>query len=346
MDTTAIQVPDRAEDWMSKPEVRDRIGHALARWMDNDEFLAQIIIAFQEPEVIDCTAMSKFKSAHICASIQLLPTLGQVAFIPRKTKVKQKHEQRRKDGSVYVSEIEVEELQCTVMPQWQGYKAIMERNPAIESIDAQLVMEGESYSWDSTNHAFTHDYDPFVNRDVKQDLSNIKGGYLRVSFTDRTRSPKFHFVTVEDIRKAKKCAGTGGIWTAWPRQMAWKTIYRDGYARRVVPVDPLVNRDMEKVLEAEDRALQNDPKRVGKQTAQTVPLQEITDQINKKAINRIEAQNASRDFANESEQEQPGPETVAAKSTRVKQQQKQPEMTPEEIEEAYRREREEAEEVQ
>lgn len=246
--STSLVDTTKATKWLTSPEASAKIGSALAGWMDNEHFVAQIIIAFQHPDIAACSEESKFKAAHVCASLQLLPSLNQVALIPRNCNIAEKGQPPEY------------ELQCHVMPQWQGYKALMERNPDILDVEYDIVFEGERYRMDVTG--FTHEYDPFGNRDVKKDLSNIKGGYLRVVYTDRNRPDKLHFVTLETICKAKACAQTKKVWDAWPGPMVIKTLYRDGYARRIVPIDTVVCSKLQRLTEVEDATLQNDPRRI------------------------------------------------------------------------------------
>jgi hypothetical protein len=89
------------------------------------------------------------------------------------------------------------------------------------------------------------------------------------------RPPKYHFVTVAQITKCQKCAQTQNVWTNWYEQMALKTIYRDAYSRRVVPIDPLAQARMEKVLAADDAILANDPRLIPEKR----PAQAIAEQV-------------------------------------------------------------------
>lgn len=258
-----LVISDRVRDWASDASVCRHISKALARWMDVEEFMAQIFIALNAPEIRHCTPMSKFEALHKCASLQLLPTTDQVAFIPYDNTVNGK-----------------KQLEVSVMPQWQGYKALMERHPDVREVEAEIVFVGEHYHFDSSDRSFEHVYDPFENRDVLEDLSNVKGGYLRITYTDG-RPAKFHFVTANTILKARSCAKTLKIWRPHPRPMTLKTVYRDGYARRVVPIDPLVNRKMNELLEVEDLLHQNDPTRATIDRAPKQSLASVTEQIEK-----------------------------------------------------------------
>lgn len=228
--------------WLERPEVVEGIGSALSGWMAAEEFLAQILIALERPDIKACTAKSRFEAAHTCASLALLPSVQHVALIPR----------RNKSGH----------MECHVMPQWQGYKALMERNPCVQEVTASLVFTSDDFAWQASSGELLHEFDPFdSDRVLKPDLSNLRGGYLRIDYRD-SRLPRYHFVPVAKILKVRSCAETTKVWDKWPEEQALKSVYRDAYARRVVPIDPLVNKRLEVLTQAEDKALGNNPNRV------------------------------------------------------------------------------------
>jgi len=145
------------------------------------------------------------------------------------------------------------------MPTWQGYKAVMERHPKIVEVSAALVHNTDSFSFGTSG--CQHEYDPFdPARDIKS-AKDIRGGYCTIIYANG-RPPKYHFTPVRHMEKARQCAKTQNVWTKWYEQMALKTCYRDCYARRAVPVDPLVGERMERLTKADDINLGNDPNRV------------------------------------------------------------------------------------
>lgn len=235
------QTPARLRDWLEAPTVRAGVNSALAGYMDVDSFIAQMLIAFQDDNLIDCTPQSKFEAVHQCAALQLLPSLKQVALIPRDIKNRGK---------------------CvSVMPQWQGYQALMLRHPNVLSIKAVLVHVNDSYTYDPVNESLQHSFDPFDSDRKFASVADIRGGYLVVKWKD-SQPPLYHFVTADTIRKARDCAQSKNIWDKWFFEQALKTIYRNAYARRVVPIDPLLQSRLQGLVEADDVALENDPSRV------------------------------------------------------------------------------------
>lgn len=251
--TTMVKNEDdnKLTTWLDGNGVRSRIGSALGGVMDEDSFIAQIVIAMQHPDIRTCTVSSQFEAVHLCASLGLLPSLQQVALIPRDMK---------SQGRL-----------CTVMPQWQGYHALMIRHPDVLDINARLVHVTDDYEFDPITESLSlHDYDPFDATRVFNKFEDVKGGYLVVTWRDKERPAKWHFVPVETMKKAKACAQTPNIWNKWFTEMCLKTVYRNAYARRIVPIDPLVQSKMEKVTEADDVALGNDPERIIDTTASPV----------------------------------------------------------------------------
>jgi recombinational DNA repair protein RecT len=231
--------------WIDRPEIHARLAAAVGDVMDVDQFIAHVMVAFQDPKVKSCTPLSQFTALHQLAALGLLPTLGQVALVPYKDTIK-----------------------CS--PQWQGYKALMERHPSILEVQAVLVHKRDSFTFH--NGEIIHDYDPFDAARIINATSDIKGGYCKIIYRDG-RPPKYHTVTAEHIEKCRRCAETQNVWTKWPEQMMLKTVYRDCYARRAVPIDPLVNARLQAVVNADDIDLGNDPQRIACDAPQSQPQQ-------------------------------------------------------------------------
>ena len=233
-------------EWLADDYKAKAIDNAVSGWMPPEQFKAQILIALNHEDLAVCTEQSKFKAAHECAALSLLPNVGHVALIPRK---------RREDGRVVAVEVHVQ-------LQWQGMKSLMERNEEVLDVSGYLVHEGDQFHWSQATNQLTHEFDPFGDRSVDKELSKIRGGYLIVTYSDARRPQRYHFISRTDILKRKACAETSKIWDKWPYEQALKTVYRDAYARRVVPIDPLVGTRMQKAVDHDDGTLANDPDRV------------------------------------------------------------------------------------
>lgn len=265
--------------WLGKGEIRDRISKALGKAFDADFFLEQILIAMNAPNLAGCSEESKFKATHVCAALGMLPSMQHVALIPRKNKG-------------------IDEV--TVMPQWQGLSALMLRHPEVKRISHSLVHPTDDFEFDGTTQSVTlHQYDPFDDRRQFKAMSDVRGGYLTVHFRD-ARPPIYHMVSAATIAKARKCAQADNIWTNWFEEQCIKTLYRNGFARRVVPIDPMINQmQLQAAIQQEDAVLGNDPERV----TETAPAQ-IT-QITSKPASRTAA------IAQQVAAVEPDPEPVA-----------------------------------
>ena len=172
--------------------------------MDQDEFVSHMEVALMA--IKSGTALQRLSSLF-CSSAALFSFSlhSQIALIPKGQEL-------------------------TIMPQWQGYKALMERSPEVVRVDAEIVMDGEEYRLDAETGKFVHSFDPFEGRDFSSDLAGLKGGYLRIIFSNPDMNDKYHFVTKETISKARSCS-RGRVWSQWPKAMVWKTLYKDGFAR-------------------------------------------------------------------------------------------------------------------
>lgn len=287
-------------EMLELPSVRSGISAALGGFMEEDNFLSQMLIAFQAPGIIDCTIDSKFKAAHVCATLGLLPTLQQVALIPR-------GDSRDRNAKKEV----------TVMPQWQGFQALMLRHQDVLSVKGVLVHSSDRYEYDPETEAIKHMFDPFDASRTFKTMEDVRGGYLVVKFRDG-RQPIYHYVTVETIIKARDCSKKPHdktkpwIWDQWFYEQCLKTVYRNAYARRVVPIDPFAIHRLQSLLETEDVAIGNDPNRL---SSDPVAAIKYTPQHKPKSRTEAAAQKMKKPVEPEAEIEPPAKtsKTKAAK---------------------------------
>jgi recombinational DNA repair protein RecT len=257
-DVVALKEESRKlRKWASTSETRNQLQAALGGAMDVDLFMAHMMTAFQSDKIRACTAESKFRALHECAAMALIPTLGQVVLIPYAAK---KCPQcgggaewaKGKKGVCVCHACRVEfappmELKCT--PQWQGYKALMERNEEIADMTAVLVHVKDSFSM--VDGVPQHSFDPFDPARLFRDGKDLRGGYCKITYSDG-RPVKYFFMSAAEIEKRRKCAETDNVWQKWFEQMALKSVYRGVFQRRVVTVDPLVSARLERVEAHED----------------------------------------------------------------------------------------------
>lgn len=250
--------------------MQEQISNAVGSVMDSQQFTAQLKIAFDDPELQSCTIDSLYAAANTCSALGLLPTQKQIALIPRKNK-----------GV----------LTCDVMPQWQGMKAIMMRNPEVLDINAFLVHATDEFEFQpNLSPPIRHNYDPFSEDRIFRNFDDVRGGYLVIEWRDRTRRDKYHFVSKDKMLKAKGCAQTSAIWDKWFEEQCLKTVYRNAFARQVIPIDFAVNRALERLIQAEDQLNDNDPQRVANDamgiTNSQPPVSRVASVANRLAVNQ------------------------------------------------------------
>jgi hypothetical protein len=233
-------VHNRLSAWVQNSDVKERLVASVGGTRQEAErFINHALVSFQTPEILACTPASQLKALFELAALGLLPNLGQAALIVW----------RQQEGPSIV----------TVLAQWQGYQALMTRHPAILDVEAHLVHVNDAFKY--INGQLRHSYDPFDEARIITTEADIRGGYLTITYRDG-RPPKYHFVTVAQIVKARSCAQKKEIWVKWFAEQALKTVYRNAYARRAVPIDPMAAVHLEQVTQTEDAMLRNDPTRV------------------------------------------------------------------------------------
>lgn len=251
LSTSKATKPATAEQqlstWLRSEETLSRINSVLGGVMDAEAYIASVLLSLNDSKLAKCSVLSKYDVAFKCSTMGFIPQLNHVAIVPRNNKK-------------IINGTETWVTEATMVPQWQGYKAVMERHPEILEVDAVIVFEHEELSYDSVTGQVDHKYNPLDPRrvvDSKPSMANILGGYCKISYRDRTRPNKYHFVTANHIRKSRARAETDKVWTEWTDSMVLKTLYRDTYARRAVPIDPIHSKQMEAILEHEDSELGN-----------------------------------------------------------------------------------------
>jgi len=238
---TQLSTSKQVRHWLDRPEMKQRIGDALGGFMSGDMFLAQVALAVQDPNIAKCSPTSVFNSMLEVATMGLLPgkSHGHVALIPRKGML-------------------------TVLPQWQGLKYLMERQSHVRQVKALLVHDSDTIRVEQ-GIVVEHSYDPFAGerrfQHWSQGESGLKGGYVKVEYTDGTLD--YHFVPAAKIKANADCAQNQSNWRKWFPEYCLKTLYRDCYARRAIRLEPETEGRLGRVAAVIDREEQNDPQRGG-----------------------------------------------------------------------------------
>ena len=234
------------KDWMQAPAMQTALRAALAGYMDEQTFAAQCYLAAQDPKLARCSAESLFKAFLQCAQMGMLPGAHHrhVALVPR-------------GGEVVPT------------PQWQGFQFTMQRQPGVRRVLPVLVHERDKFrvQLDGTPE---HEFDPFDDERVflhpdearkEKKPCGLRGGYLVIEYDDG-RPREYHYVSAQKINRNRLCAETQNVWMRWFPEQCMKTVIRDAFARRVVPIDPQLVERIARAEETDNVALGNDPARV------------------------------------------------------------------------------------
>lgn len=258
---TAIERPktpaQTVSAWMEHPRMGASLKAALAGYMTIEQFAAQCYIAAQNPDLARCSAESLMKAFLECAQMGLMPGAAHkhVALIPR-------------NGVI------------TVQPEYRGFCFLMERQPGVKRVKPELVHTSDDFRVEGTG--IHHQYDPFnpdriflhpeVAKKEKKECG-LRGGYLEVQYDDGR--VEYHFTPFHQIEKQRACADTQKVWEKWYSQQALKSVVRDAFARRVVPIDPTLAVRIEQATSADNKALGNDPNRAPSQLAPASRTQQV-----------------------------------------------------------------------
>jgi hypothetical protein len=152
----------------------------------------------------------------------------------------------------------------TVTPQWQGLVFLLTRQPGVRSVRPYLVHTTDEFEADRDT-VRVHKFDPFNPARIFEHPETAKaagrpwglrGGYAEIVLD--SGEVLHHFVPAAKIEKNRACAKTQDFWLRWPEEMLMKTILRDVFAKRVIPIDPQLEARLGAADAVENKALGND----------------------------------------------------------------------------------------
>lgn len=159
-------------------------------------------IADENPQVLQCTAMSILKTIKTAADLGLSfsKTLGQIYAIPRRNS---------KKGVI----------ECQPQLGYQGRLSLIHRAAGVKMMHADAVFEGDSFDYvQGRQPPILHK----PNFGVPRDWKHLTHVYCVATFeeglADARVEPKAW------IEKVRACAQKQDIWNAWPVPMAIKSI--------------------------------------------------------------------------------------------------------------------------
>lgn len=240
--------------WLDDKDVTAQIAGALGGYIDVNAFRSQCALAALDPNLLKCNLQSLLAAFLKCAQMGLIPGKhhNHVALIPRKS------------GDVYIVD---------AMPQWQGFKFIMEQQDGIRRVTPILVHFTDNFSF--TNGELVHSYDPFDSErefkhpsDCKDGKTGLRGAYVKIE--SRNEPERYHFMSAAAIEKRRMCSQTPdldrdnrpGVWRKWYAEQCLKTVLRDAWSRRAVSIDPTIAEKIGEAAGTDDVVLGNDPARI------------------------------------------------------------------------------------
>jgi phage RecT family recombinase len=292
--------------WLDNDQINKQLIGALAGYMDASTFKAQCALAASDPNLNKCTPASLFQAFLTCAQMGLIPGKhhGHVALIPRENK-------------------STGEYTCDVMPQWQGYKFLMERQPGIKRVTPMLVHYADTFT--VNNGEVFHQFDPFDDeRQFKHPSdatdavdAGLRGAYLKIEHDDG--EVRYHFTSLAKIHANMACSQTPdldkfnkpGVWRKWFPEQCLKTALRDAWARRAVSIDPQLASRLGVADDVDNAVLVNDPTRALPNEALPALAVEVVVQAPAKGNDRLAAK-----LAPKSQEARQAPQTAGTASDR------------------------------
>ena len=184
----------------------------------------------------DCNLDSILSAGLTCARMGLVPGPSRhVAMIPRSKRV----------GDNWIKVVDP-------MPQWQGFKFLMEKQDGIKRVTPVLVHVKDQFEF--VDGALHHRFDPlddereFLHPSDNGGKLSLRGAYLKIEHTDG--EVRYHFMTAKAIERRRMCSDNPdeitrkdgskfkGVWRNWYAEQCLKTVLRDAFARRAVSIDP------------------------------------------------------------------------------------------------------------
>ena len=258
-------------DWLEDKNTTALIADALAGYLDPHVFKAQLALMAADTSLQDCNLDSILSAGLTCARMGLVPGPSRhVAMIPRSKRV----------GDNWIKVVDP-------MPQWQGFKFLMEKQDGIKRVTPVLVHVKDQFEF--VDGALHHRFDPlddereFLHPSDNGGKLSLRGAYLKIEHTDG--EVRYHFMTAKAIERRRMCSDNPdeitrkdgskfkGVWRNWYAEQCLKTVLRDAFARRAVSIDPTLEARIAKVESADDVALGNDPAKALTQDAPVAALE-------------------------------------------------------------------------
>lgn len=219
---------------LAHPELMDRIKASIPRHLSPERMLRVFVLAVQKaPKLAECDLWTVLGAMLSLASLGLEPNtpLGHAYLIP--------FEKRKKVGGDWVTD----KVECNVVIGYRGYLDLMRRSGDMKAIHADVVYEGDEFSFEyGSNMHLKHI--PQGTREGRKPM----WAYAHVTLSDGQAFEVLPYVEIERIRdnsegykSAKRAQNNGrdsaylkNPWVAFPHEMAAKTMIRR--MSKVVPM--------------------------------------------------------------------------------------------------------------
>lgn len=189
---------------------RVQLARVLPKHMTPD-MMARVALtaAIRTPDLLACDLNTIAKCLLDLGSVGLPPDGYHAHLIPRKNK-----------------NFPPGVLECTAIIDYKGLVALAFRSGVVESIDAQVIHEGDYLEYDSGS---VKSYVPhFLRKDVDRPAAQGKaiGAFCKVRLKDGAE--KSEVMSKDEIEKVRKSsrAGGDGPWVEHPGEMWKKTVFR------------------------------------------------------------------------------------------------------------------------
>ena len=191
---TAPAIPRTVKSWLTSDYFRQQVALTLPKHLTPDRFTRVALSALTRiPELAQCTPESVMKCMMTCSELGIEPDGRRAHLIPFKR-------------------------ECTLILDYKGLVELAKRSGDVSSIYAQIVCEGDEFTYDTgqVHHII----------DFRKERGPMYAAYTIITFKDGAKHSEVMTRAEIDLIRKRSRAANNGPWVTDYTEMAKKTVFR------------------------------------------------------------------------------------------------------------------------